>query len=408
MAESNIQETRRAIKPLNSVLVKPAGADCNLGCGYCFYLKKTELYPDKKQRRMSLEVLEELIRQSMENSGSQISFGWQGGEPTLMGVDFYRKVVEFQQKYGRSGQSVGNGIQTNGILINHEWADLFLEFNFLVGLSLDGPRHIHDKYRVNRGGLPTWEKVTKNAKLMISRGVPVNALTVINDYSWQYPEEIYDFHRSLGLTYMQFIPCVETDPDDPTHEAPFSVKPEQYGEFLCRVFDRWCKDIKNGRARTSVRFFDSLLHTYLGMPAPECTLLPECGVYVIVEHNGDVYSCDFFVEPDWKLGNIMENDILEMLNSPRQREFGMMKRDLPPECTTCKFLRNCFGGCTKDRLRNPMTHKSNHFCKAYLRFFEHADERLRQLADQIARQQQMGGPPPSTGKSSKKRKKKRR
>ena len=375
-------------KPLQSVLVKPTGADCNLDCVYCFYLEKAALYPETKVHRMSVDVLEEMVRQIMSDGGQQVSFGWQGGEPTMMGVDFFRKAVEFQQKYGRRGQVVGNGLQTNGLLINKEWCDFLKEYQFLVGLSLDGPAHIHDKYRFTKGGRPSWEKVSESARLMLDSGVAVNALIVVNDYSCHYAEEIYQFHKEMGFEFMQFIPCVEGDPNDPAQAASWSVTAEQYGQFLCDIFDLWKLDFVDGKPTTSVRWIDSVFHTYVNMPPPECTLLEECGCYVVVEHNGDIYSCDFFVEPEWKLGNLTEGRIIEMLNSDRQTEFGLWKKELPPECPECQWLTHCYGGCTKDRLRDPGDTGSNHFCRSYIMFFEHADAELRRLADEWLEGQQ--------------------
>ncbi|MBI1388042.1 MAG: anaerobic sulfatase maturase [bacterium] len=381
-----IQPTR--VKPLQSVLIKPTGADCNLDCVYCFYLEKAELYPNAKVHRMSVEVLEEMVRQIMNDGGQQVSFGWQGGEPTMMGVDFFRKAVEFQQKYGRRGQVVGNGLQTNGLLINEEWCEFLREYQFLVGLSLDGPEHIHDKYRFTKGGRPSWERVRESGRLMLDRGVAVNALVVVNDYSCNYADEIYDFHKDMGFEFMQFIPCVELDHADSSRAASWSVSAEQYGRFLCDIFDRWKADFRDGKPTTSVRWIDSVFHTYVGMQPPECTLLQECGCYVVVEHNGDIYSCDFFVEPEWKLGNLTEGRIIEMLNSERQQEFGVWKSKLPPECPECQWLTHCWGGCTKDRLRDPHDRGSNHFCQSYIMFFEHADAELRRLADEWLENQQ--------------------
>jgi len=366
-------------KALTSVLIKPAGPDCNLACTYCFYLKKAILFPRTKIHRMSEAILEEMIRQVMEQGSSPISFGWQGGEPTLMGLPFFEKAVEFQKTYGQ-GQTVGNGLQTNGILLDENWAHFLRENRFLVGLSLDGPQHIHDHYRVFRSGKGTWEQVVDRAKLLLDADVAVNALTVVSDYSAQFPEEIYEFHKSLGLTYMQFIPCVETDSRNPTQAAPFSVSPEQYGHFLKKIFDLWWNDFRNGRPTTSVRFFDSVFYTYVGITPPDCTFYKECGIYVVVEHNGDVYACDFFVEPRWRLGNVMNNRLIDLLNSKKQDAFGKVKVQLPQECLTCPWLKHCWGGCPKDRLRDPRDRGSNHFCRSYQMFFEHADARLRELA----------------------------
>ncbi|HDL19289.1 MAG TPA: anaerobic sulfatase maturase [Bacteroidetes bacterium] len=375
-------------KPLNSILIKPSGPDCNMACTYCFYLEKENLFTETKIHRMSDEILEEMIKQVLEQAGANVSFGWQGGEPTLMGLPFFEKAVAFQQKYGR-GQSVGNGLQTNGILIDEKWAKFLDRYNFLVGLSLDGPENIHNHYRFLRGGKGSWQQVTSAAKVMLDAGVAVNALTVVNDYSVQFPEEIYYFHREMGLDFMQFIPCVETDPAHPDRAALFSVAPEKYGEFLCKIFDLWQADFEEGASTTSVRYFDSVFYSYVGLTAPECTLLPACGIYVVVEHNGDVYSCDFFVEPEWKLGNVMEHKIIDMLNSERQHRFGLMKAGLPQKCRTCKWLPYCYGGCTKDRIHDPRDQNLNHFCASYKMFFNHADERMRRLAVDWQRQQEI-------------------
>lgn len=373
-------------KPVNSILVKPAGPDCNMACRYCFYLEKAAIFSELKVHRMSLDVLEEMVRQVCQSGERYLSFGWQGGEPTLMGLSFFQQAVDFQQRYGR-GQTIGNGFQTNGILIDPSWAKFFKDYYILVGLSLDGPEHVHNRYRLMRDGSGSWEKVVDRAKLMLDEGVAVNALTVLNDYSVQFPEEIYEFHKSLGLTFQQYIPCVETDPSDRTKAAPFSVPPEKFGDFLCTLFDRWMDDFKDNVPTTSIRDFDSIFYSYVGLPPPECTLLPECGTYVVVEHDGSVYSCDFFVEPDWKLGNIMEGNLKRLLNSERQLKFGRLKSTLPDPCKTCQWLKYCRGGCTKDRIRDPRDNHVSHFCQSYQMFFEHADQRLQQLADRWKKEQ---------------------
>jgi uncharacterized protein len=374
-------------KILNSLLIKPSGPDCNLDCTYCFYLDKAEYFPKTQTHRMSLGILETLVRQSMEQSGSHISFGWQGGEPTVMGLSFFKKAVEYQEQYGQ-GKTVGNGLQTNGILINQEWAGFLAKYNFLVGLSLDGPEHIHDHYRFNKQGKGTWKKVHDRAKLLLDAGVATNGLIVVNDYSVNFPEEIYSYHKALGLNYMQFIPCVESDTKKSGQAAPFSVTAEKYGDFLKKIFDLWHADITDGVAATSVRYFDSVFHKYVGMNVPDCTLMKTCGEYVVVEHNGDVFACDFFVEDEWHLGNIATRRLDEMLNSPRQQEFGNMKAVLPEECISCEWLKKCQGGCTKDRIRDPQDKGSNHFCQSYKMFFEHADQKLQTLADQWKLNQQ--------------------
>ncbi|MDD4108366.1 MAG: anaerobic sulfatase maturase [Prolixibacteraceae bacterium] len=373
-------------RPLSSVLVKPAGPDCNLNCTYCFYLEKAELFSETVKHRMSDEIQEELIRQVMQQSGDSVSIAWQGGEPTLMGLDFYRKVVELEKKYGH-GQTVGNGLQTNGTLLNEDWAEFLKKYDWLVGLSLDGPEHIHDRYRHDKGGKGSHHTVEKNAQMLLQNGVATNVLATLTDYSVRFPEETYKYFKSLGFDWMQFIPIVETDKNDPSRAAPFSVTAEKYGEFLCKIFDLWLGDFENGLPTTHIRHFDSVFYTYVGLEPPECTMMKECGPYVAVEHNGNVYSCDFFVEPKWKLGNIMNNRITAMLNSKKQQTFGAAKAVLPGECRRCPWLTKCYGGCTKDRIKDPLDQRKPRFCLSYKMFYAHADKTLKLLAETWMQQQ---------------------
>jgi uncharacterized protein len=377
----------KVFKPLNSVLIKPAGPDCNLNCTYCFYLKKAELFGETVSHRMSPEIQEELIRQVMQQGGQSVSFAWQGGEPTLMGLPFYERAIELEKKYGR-GQTVGNGLQTNGLLLNKDWARFLRKYDWLVGLSLDGPEPIHNRYRVDRGGLGTHRRVEDNARMLLDNDVATNALCCLTEHSVQYPDELYTYFKELGLTWMQFIPVVETDPRDPSKAAPYSVSAKAYGTFLCRMFDLWMADFRNGQPTTSVRHFESVFYSYVGMQAPECTMMKECGPYVVVEHNGNAYSCDFFVEPKWKLGNIMTHRISAMLNSKQQYTFGAAKAALPGECRKCPWLTKCYGGCTKDRIKDPADNRKPRFCQSYKMFFSHADERLKWLASQWKQNQQ--------------------
>ncbi len=375
-----------SIKPLTSVLVKPTGADCNLDCKYCFYLEKAELYPDKKTHRMSEDILEELIKQSMQQSGPDINFTWQGGEPTQMGIDFFKKIIELEIKHGKN-KNIGNGLQTNGTLLDESWVDFLKEYNWLVGLSIDGPEHVHDHYRLNKDGKGSWKKVYDNAKLLIKNGVSVNALTCITNYSAKHPHEIYYFLKNIGLSWMQFIPILETDKSNSQKSAPFSVSPEAYGQFLCQIFDLWWNDYIKGTHTTSVRFIESVFFNYVGLRAPECTLQKECGSYVVAEHNGDIYSCDFFVTEKWKLGNIKSERLFDMLNSKQQNRFGRLKNVLDIDCRCCKWLTYCKGGCPKDRHNNPETLGRNHFCTSYKIFFKHADGRLSWMAKQWQEEQ---------------------
>ena len=368
-------------KPLYSVLIKPAGPDCNMACGYCFYRHKASLWPDGKIHRMSEAILEETVRQVMTQAGERVVFIWQGGEPTLMGLSFFKKVVELQMRFG-GNQIVGNALQTNGLVLDESWVRFLKRYNFFVGLSLDGPRHVHDHYRLTASGQGTWSRTLEAAKILLEADVDTNALAVINDYSVQFPDDIHQFLKENGLRYMQFIPCVEPDPDDPSKPAYFTAPAEAFGQFLRRIFDLWLADFKNGVPTTSVRFFDTLLHIYTGNQPPECSQLSECGVYLVIEYDGGVYPCDFWVEPSWRLGSVASDKLVDLLNSDRQQAFGRMKASLPDECRDCRWLSVCRGGCTRHRLPIGRDNALNHFCRAYKVFFEHADEQLRNLVRQ--------------------------
>lgn len=371
------------MKPLESVLIKPAGPDCNMTCRYCFYSCKAELFPQTKIHRMTDTILKTTVKQVMRQGGRHVSFGWQGGEPTLTGKQFYEKAVNYQRIFGKPGQTAANGLQTNGILIDKNWARFLHEYRFLVGLSLDGPENIHNRYRVLRGETPGWDRVIKARDTLLTSGVEVNALTVVTAYSVRFPEEIYKFHRDNGLKFMQFIPCVEADPAAPDGIADFSVKPKDYGKFLSDIFDLWISDFRQGRPATSVRWFDSVFFSYAGLEAPECTLQEECGKYVVIEHNGNVYSCDFFVEPEWKLGNVINDKLTDLLNSPLQNKFGSIKKNLHESCRKCPWLQYCRGGCPKYRrygTSGSAEPAQSYLCESYRIFFKHADSVFKKLA----------------------------
>lgn len=374
------------LKPLTSVLIKPSGPDCNLNCTYCFYLEKSVLFQQTKTHRMSPEVQEETIRQVMQQSGDNVSLAWQGGEPTLMGLEFYERAIQLEMKYGH-GQMVGNGLQTNGLLLNRDWAKFLKKYDWLVGISLDGPAFIHDHFRFDQAGKGTHRRVEDNAKMLLDEGVAANAMCCVTSHSVKYPEELYQYYKSLGLTFMQFIPIVETDKNDPSKAADFSVSAEDYGSFLNKLFDLWLADFKDGQPTTSVRHFESVFYSYVGLQAPECTMMKECGPYVVIEHNGNIYSCDFFVEPKWKLGNVMTDRLINMLNSKKQTIFGQAKAQLPRECRQCSWLTKCYGGCTKDRIKDPQDHRKPRFCTSYKMFFKHADPVLSDMAVSWQQQQ---------------------
>jgi len=369
---------------INSLLVKPASADCNIACEYCFYCPKAALYPDTKIHRMDEHVLSKFIKDYMELSGEHASFGWQGGEPLLMGLDFYKKAIEYQKLHGKPGQIVGNGFQTNATLIDEDWARFFYRYNFLLGVSLDGPAEFHNFYRKDKAGKPTFDRVMNSINILKRFRVDFNILCLLNSRNVKHPVKIYEFFIENGFDFMQFIPCVEINPN--TGEiADFSIKPDEYGDFLCDVFDVW---YNNGKPTKSIRFFDDVLATYMGMPAPSCHLQEKCGSYVVIEHNGDVYACDFFVEPEWFLGNVMETPLKEIVSSDKFLAFSKRKANLSDVCNSCKWQPICHGGCPKYRIiKHNSAEMPTYFCNSYKKFFEYTEERFRKLARRLRRQQ---------------------
>lgn len=364
-----------------SLLIKPASADCNLRCEYCFYLPKRELYPRTKRHAMSREVMHTLIGQYMQMAGGNPSFGWQGGEPTTLGIDFFRRVVALQAQKAKPGQAISNGFQTNGILIDDEWARLFARYNFLVGLSLDGPEELHNHYRRDGRRHGTFEQVIRAAEVLRRNDVEFNILCMVTSYSAHRANETWDFFLRQKLGYLQFIPCVEFDRDG-VQAAPYSCTPEQYGTFLCEAFDRWAEeDVPSVYCRT----FNDLLSAYMGNPAPTCIFRPACGDYLLLEHNGDVYPCDFFVEPQWLLGNVMDTPLVDIALSDRFREFREAKSGgCGEQCGECRWLTYCYGGCQRHRPgAAPDAGRPNYFCTSYRMLFEHADERLNAMAKRV-------------------------
>ncbi len=375
-------------KPISSLLIKPAGPDCNLGCHYCFYVCKDEVFDGSGPHRMSEDILEEVTRQAIRDSGPTVTFCWQGGEPTLMGVDFYRRAVELQKRYARPGKVVENALQTNGWVINDEWAEFLRKNDFLVGLSLDGPDSVHDKYRRTRNGRPTHEGVVGAAKLLLDAGVATNALVVITEHSAQHGREIYEYLRELEFKFMQFIPCLPI-PEDAPADGPRPASPKSFAKFMIDTFDCWREDFRDGWPTVSIRHLETLFSSCVGGPPLECTLSETCGDYVVVEHNGDVFSCDFYVEPEWRLGNVMEGSLVKMLNSERQNEFGRRKQLVQEECHSCRWLSRCRGGCPADRKMTADGLGAMRLCQGYKLFLEHADGAMRALAKRwLARQAQ--------------------
>ena len=367
-----------------TLLIKPSGPDCNIQCRYCFYCRKDNYFGNNKHR-MSSETQELLTKQYLELNLPQSTFAFQGGEPTLIGLDFYRRQIELQHKYGNANQNIIYTLQTNGILIDNLWANFLAEHNFLLGISIDGPAVYHDHFRIDHAGNGTHAKVLQGIECCKNNGVDYNLLTLLNRKNTANPDELFDFLTSLGTEYLQFIPCVEKAKDFSSefHSKPedittdFSVLPEQYGHFMCRIFDRW-KQI--GPDKIHVRLFDSMMMKFTQGIQAECTFSSKCADYVVVEHNGDVFCCDFFVEDEAYLGNIHETHINELANSPEKREFNRRKRKLATKCKVCRHLEVCRGGCPKDRLADGECTNPSYLCEGYKIFFDHALAELQEIA----------------------------
>lgn len=385
------------------VMAKPIGPICNLDCEYCYYLHKEELYPGTKSWRMAPETLREYIRQYIEvqpADAEEITFAWQGGEPTLLGLDFFRRIVSLQQEYAREGQRIANALQTNGVLLDEEWAAFFRENDFLIGLSIDGPAELHDRYRYDKKGAGTFGAVQRALQLLKKESVEFNALVVVNSHNGDHGKRVYSYIRDNGVKFLQFIPIVEqvgvgAHAEDATGTSggsghPWqsrvssrSVGPEQFGQFLVDVFDEW---VRRDVGRVFVQIFDQALAAYLGMEPSLCVFRKQCGRALAIEHNGDLYSCDHFVEPDYKLGNILELPIVELANSERQREFGAAKEStLPRYCRECEVLFACNGECPKNRFIETPDGESglNYLCAGYRRFFNHVREPMEFMAAEL-------------------------
>ncbi len=387
------------------IMAKPSGSVCNIDCKYCFYLEKEKLYPDAgKNWRMSDEVLELYVAQYIEAQDvPMVSFAWQGGEPTLMGVDFFLRAVELQQQYA-NGKAVTNAFQTNGILLDDEWGEFLAEHNFLIGLSIDGPRQFHDRYRVDKGQKPTFDRVVAGLEILKKHKVEFNTLTVLQNHNAEQPLEVYHFLKEIGSGFMQFIPIVERIAQEPAEDglelidpdfegqarvSKWSVGAVQYGRFLCKVFDEW---VRHDVGQYFVQMFDVALGSWMGQDASLCIFAETCGKALIIEHNGDLYSCDHFVYPDYRLGNVRDASIRDMVDSPQQDKFGQDKKDtLPGYCRACEYRFACNGGCPKHRFTSTPDREDglNYLCKGYKIFFEHVDPYMRFMANELSQ----GRPP---------------
>ena len=381
------------------VMAKPSGAVCNIDCKYCFYLEKEKLYPEKgKNWRMDDETLDLYVRQYIEAQDvPEVSFAWQGGEPTLMGVGFYRKAVALQKEYA-NGKHITNAFQTNGVLLDDEWGVFLGENQFLVGLSVDGPEEMHDRFRVDKGGKPTFAKVMAGLDALKRHNVEFNTLTVLQRNNAEHPKEVYAFLKGIGSHFMQFIPIVERIADAPGDDllelvnpafdgrarvSNWSVGSAQYGRFLCGVFDEW---VRADVGQYFVQIVDISLGAWMGQEPSLCIFSQTCGRAMIIEHNGDLYSCDHFVYPEHNLGNVRETSIREMTQSPQQVKFGNDKRDaLPRFCQACDYRFACNGGCPKQRFSKTPDGEDglNYLCKGYKMFFSHVDPYMQFMAKEL-------------------------
>lgn len=369
------------------VMTKPRGPICNLDCRYCYYLEKESLYPDS-DFRMSENLLAEYTRQYIEaQKGAEITFAWQGGEPTLMGLDFFRRALRYQAQYRPSHVRITNTIQTNGVTLDDEWCGFFKENGFLVGISIDGPRHLHDAYRPDKGGSPTFDHVMQGLRLLQKYDVEYNVLTTVHTANADHPLTVYHFLRDeVGTTFMQFIPVVERV-GQTSELTEHSVGAAQYGAFLSTIFDEW---VRQDVGHIFVQIFDVALATWLGDRPGLCIFEPTCGTALAMEHNGDVYSCDHFVEPAYHLGNIMDVPLDQIATGHQQTQFGTAKRDtLPDQCLNCEVRFICNGGCPKNRFIHTDDGQPglNYLCTGYRHFFNHISEPMTVMANLLRRGQ---------------------
>ena len=370
-------------KPLY-VMLKPAGAHCNLACKYCYYLEKNNLYQNSHRHLMSDEMLEQFTREYIEaQTMPQVLFTWHGGEPLMRSIDFYKKALALQKKYA-NGKQIDNVIQTNGTLLTDEWGEFFAKNHWLVGISIDGPQEYHDHYRVTPAGKPSWEKVMQGISLLKKHRVEWNAMAVVNAYNAEHPLEFYHFFRDNGCQYLQFTPIVErlTEHEDgrtlaslaDDREIPLadaSVTPQQWGNFLCTIFDNW---VRHDVGKTFVEIFDCTLANWMGVLPGICAYSKECGHAGVMEHNGDVYSCDHFVFPEYKLGNIRDQSLIDMLYGEKQQAFSRLKHtSLPRQCKECDMEFACHGECPKNRFEKDKYGEPglNYLCQGYYQYYTH-------------------------------------
>jgi len=364
------------------VFAKPAGSACNLRCRYCYYLEKKKLYPDTDHFLMAYNILEEYIKQHIEASTeSTINFSWHGGEPLLAGINFYRNVLRLQSSYNREGRRIVNGIQTNGTLLNEEWCRFFAEEGFIIGMSIDGPEEPHNKFRRTKDDRTTWHKVISGFQLLKKHGVIPEILCVVNSENVKNPLVIYDFFKHIGAKYITFLPLVEPETDSEGGVSRNSVPSEEFGHFLCEVFDTW---VENDIGEIKIQVFEEVARTAFDQEHTLCIFKINCGGVPVVEHNGDFYSCDHYVDKDSLLGNIMDHSLTSFLESERQKLFGLSKSiSLPEYCIECEVRAMCNGECPRNRfILTPEGEPGlNYLCKGYRCFFNHCRPFVEAIAE---------------------------
>lgn len=363
------------------VMWKTVSEDCNLACDYCYYSRVGGKLGHKVQT-ISSPVLDKFMKEYMQVTNGNAAFAWQGGEPLLAGLDFFKTVISVEAKYARPNTSISNALQTNATLINDDWAAFFKQYNFLIGVSLDGPLEIHDARRVTHSGVGSFNRVMRGINLLRKHDVDFNILTVLHEGNINKADELMDFYTAEGFEYIQFIPCMDFRAQETNKPPRYHITPKEYGDFLCRVFDIWYGD---GNPNTSIRFFDNMLSVYLNQEAESCIHRRACPQTLILEQNGDAYPCDFYISDDYKLGNVGEDSIEDILGNYVYQRFLDKKPAIPDKCTRCEFLNLCHGGCPRNRTWNETDHSVDvdYFCESYLQIYKYADERMKQLSRRI-------------------------
>ena len=382
------------------IFAKPVGSACNLGCRYCYYLRTANVYPSRESFRMADDVLESYIEQHIEGCPDEvIRFSWHGGEPLMSGLDYFRRIVELQRRHQPSDQRIANGMQTNGTLLNEEWCRFLAAEGIAVGLSLDGPKEMHDRHRVTKDGGPTHEQAMRGYRLLQQHGVYTDILCVVSADNVGHPLQVYRFFKQIEAPYVSFLPLVERPADTETGVRALTVAAEAWGDFLCTIFDEW---VSEDVGRIKVQIFEEAARTAFGQEHSLCIFRPACGDIPVVEHNGDFYSCDHFVNVEHRLGNIRQTRLVELLESPAQRAFGQAKLEtLPRVCLACDVRAMCNGECPKNRFcRTPDGQAGwNYLCAGYKRFFTHCKPFVSQVAAQW-RQQNLERRIPATAAES--------